>query len=33
MELEKIKIDPALLTYATQALGRVPESLYMEENQ
>ena len=28
MELEKIKIDPALLTYAAQALGRVPESLY-----
>lgn len=28
MELEKIKIDPTLLTYVAQALGRVPESLY-----
>lgn len=28
MELEKITIDPTLLTYVAQALGRVPESLY-----
>ena len=28
MELEKIKIDPTLLTYAAQVLGRMPESLY-----
>ena len=27
MELEKITIDPTLLTYVAQALGRVPESL------
>ncbi|MCI9337519.1 MAG: hypothetical protein HFH93_08270 [Lachnospiraceae bacterium] len=28
MEPEKIKIDPVLLTYVAQALGRVPENLY-----
>lgn len=28
MELAKITIDPTLLTYVAQALGRVPESLY-----
>lgn len=28
MEFSKIKIDPILLTYAAQALGRVPENLY-----
>ena len=28
MELQKITIDPTLLTYVAQALGRVPESLY-----
>ena len=28
MEYAKITIDPTLLTYVVQALGRVPESLY-----
>lgn len=28
MELDKITIDPILLTYVAQALGRVPENLY-----
>ena len=28
MELAKITIDPTLLAYVAQALGRVPESLY-----
>lgn len=28
MELDKITIDPILLTYVAQTLGRVPENLY-----